>query len=434
MSMRVYFFRSVRPLAFSLVLVALLSVVRSARANGRYPTADQLLVDPRDSQHLVLRTTFGILQSRDAGKRWTWICEAGVGFPPGSAVDPAVTILADGSIVAGYSRDLRISRADGCDWTSPFSNVVTENLIDVTLDPADPGRALFVCSTLASTRRSRILTVTIGSQLVSELAVLGDDLSPTTLEVAPSRPQRIYVTAIADDFSSLMLRSDDSGRSWERVHIEPLGTLAAYIAAIDPTNPDRVYVRVDGPTRDSLLVTRDAGMTFDEVISIDGDMQAFALSPDGKRVFVGGTSAGLYAADSESLAFAALKAKVRSPSCLRFATPERLLVCAREATDGFTLGLLSEDGAVAPLLRTDALVASACRSDESVGAACPSSWPGLSALLGAPSMPAQAPRAEASSGCSWSSHRSLPASAAWTVFFAAAVLARRRSSRCSRHA
>ena len=52
----------------------------TASANGRYPNADMLIVDPGEPSHLVLRATFGTLVSRDGGQRWSWICEESIGY------------------------------------------------------------------------------------------------------------------------------------------------------------------------------------------------------------------------------------------------------------------------------------------------------------------------------------------------------------------
>src|SRR6478752_1822446 len=85
-------------------------------ANGRFPSANQLLVDPADSSHLVLRATYGLLSSHDAGRSFAWVCEDAVGNM-GDA-DPALAIFEDGTVAAGFARDLRLSQRDGCGWSS----------------------------------------------------------------------------------------------------------------------------------------------------------------------------------------------------------------------------------------------------------------------------------------------------------------------------
>ena len=51
-----------------------------AHANGAFPSVSQLVSDPADGDHLVLRTTFGLLVTRDRGGTWDWLCEAGAGY------------------------------------------------------------------------------------------------------------------------------------------------------------------------------------------------------------------------------------------------------------------------------------------------------------------------------------------------------------------
>ena len=52
-----------------------------------------------DPSLLLLRTTFGMLVSHDAGKTWDWICESAAGY--GGTQDPSIAILSGGHFVAG---------------------------------------------------------------------------------------------------------------------------------------------------------------------------------------------------------------------------------------------------------------------------------------------------------------------------------------------
>src|SRR5262245_53433435 len=60
----------------------------NARANGVFPTAGQVVIDPSDPLHLVVRTTYGVLTTRTGATPWDWLCETGVGY--GSGFHPAV--------------------------------------------------------------------------------------------------------------------------------------------------------------------------------------------------------------------------------------------------------------------------------------------------------------------------------------------------------
>lgn len=47
-----------------------------ARANGRFPAAQQVVLGPgARSDVITLRTTFGPLVSRDGGRGFRWYCE-----------------------------------------------------------------------------------------------------------------------------------------------------------------------------------------------------------------------------------------------------------------------------------------------------------------------------------------------------------------------
>ncbi len=59
-----------------------------ARANGRFPTSNQIVFSPANADLIVLRATFGILVSRDGGTTWTWLCEDALGIARTTVEDP----------------------------------------------------------------------------------------------------------------------------------------------------------------------------------------------------------------------------------------------------------------------------------------------------------------------------------------------------------
>jgi len=87
----------------SRVLIVASLVGSQALANGRYPTAGQLVPDPVNPRHMVARTTFGMLDTFDGGATWTWICEAAVGYF--STEDPSIGVCSNGSTVAAWGGD-----------------------------------------------------------------------------------------------------------------------------------------------------------------------------------------------------------------------------------------------------------------------------------------------------------------------------------------
>src|SRR6187402_1605596 len=91
--------RSIRFVALAAaVVLSTLGLAHRARANGRFPAANHLVVHPEAPRELVLRATFGLLVSRDAGATWHWVCERAVGFS--GAQDPPVLVTQGGAVLA----------------------------------------------------------------------------------------------------------------------------------------------------------------------------------------------------------------------------------------------------------------------------------------------------------------------------------------------
>jgi photosystem II stability/assembly factor-like uncharacterized protein len=382
-----------------------------ALGNGRFPAADQILLNPAEPAHLVLRATFGLLQSRDAGRSWTWICEAAVGYMG----DPAIAVLGGGNLLAGFFGAVAVSAEQGCSWGNLTLETRYQYAFDTTLDPADPGRAWVLTVSVDGTRQVSLLSVDSNGAIVEALPV-ADGFVPSTVEVAPSDPNRIYVTGAIENEPSLVLRSDDRGHSWQRFAFDGYGSLPLFISAIDPRDPNVLYARIDNQpdaTRpstqrqpsDHLLVSRDGGEHWQTVFSLDGDLYGFALSPDGSRIAVGGPELGLYLASTRDLDFQPAPAAVRGLRCLRW-TEAGLLACGQESLDGWTVGLSRDEGqSFEPLWHVKDLSPLECSAASSTGAACPSVWPDVARTIGAdgaepPTDASPPPAAQDDGGCS----------------------------------
>src|SRR5262245_22713158 len=74
-------------------------VVHAASANGRFPHANQLVVDPAAKGRVALRATFGLLLRDRPDGPWTWACERAVGFS--GTYDPPIGFTAGGALVSG---------------------------------------------------------------------------------------------------------------------------------------------------------------------------------------------------------------------------------------------------------------------------------------------------------------------------------------------
>src|SRR5579864_8029422 len=97
---------------FAIALAAASLAAPPARANGRFPASNAVVVTPEDPDFLLARVTFGVLVSRDRGRTWGWVCEKAVGFV--STEDPTYLTRGDGSIAAGTFLGIRLSSYHAC--------------------------------------------------------------------------------------------------------------------------------------------------------------------------------------------------------------------------------------------------------------------------------------------------------------------------------
>ncbi len=377
-----------RALAASAAVLTLLAA-REAWANGRFPYANQLVVDPSDPSHLVMRTTYGILQTFDGGaSKWKWICERSVGY--GGVFDPAIGATTS-RIIAGTFDGLSVSPDKGCGWAWALGPLEKNYVIDVVVDPTNPQRALAITSTglgdgfrvlIAESRDGAATWTQLGTQLPK-------DFNSETLEIAASRPERLYASGIfGEPRKGAIEKSDDGGQTWERIVI-PLGEgRAPFLAAVDPKDPDRLYLRIAGTSNtsdagkspDRLLLSTDGAATWREIGNTVGDMLGFAQSPDGSKIAFGGPRDGISIASTTDYAFA--KVSKVAARCLTWSA-EGLYACGSDFDDGFTVGLSKDDGKTfAPLYELTELAQLVCPAGTKTAIECPRDWPSTQGRIG----------------------------------------------------
>jgi hypothetical protein len=363
---------------------ALLGLAAPAAANGRFPAAGQLVVDPADPSHLVLRATYGILQSEDAGATWRWVCEQGVGYY--GEEDPAMGITEDGTILAGIMAGLAVSHDRACTWGFVGGVLADEYVIDLTVEPKAPSRALAMTSSGSTTGVHVVLAETTDSGKTWQQAGVAVDTEflSMTVEVAPSNPDRVYLSGRHGPMGiGSIQRSDDRGKTWTRFDLGTPPGQTPYIGAVDPADPDRVYARVDANPHDELHVSSDGGQTWSQVLTGEAEMLGFALSPDGSRLAVGGPTMGVMVASTADFVFE--KTSSIGAKCLKW-TGDKLFACADELTDGFTVGVSTDEGKTfASVYHLPDLAPLECATTTTAGASCPAEWPGVAATIGADS-------------------------------------------------
>jgi hypothetical protein len=363
-----------------------------AAANGRFPATNQFAFSPVDTNLVVLRTTFGILISHDGGATWVWLCEGALGLSSASQEDPPLGVTAGGSLVAGVSFALEVSPDLGCTWNVQGGPLTNKTIVDVAVRPdsphsivalqsayeldAGPGGGRGYASQVFESVDDGATWSPVGSPLDSTVIT-------TTIDVAATDPQRLYVSGHrlateAGPATASLFVSTDRGAHWMEQPLPALdpGEAGVFIGAVDPTNADVVYLRSGqalGTGSSRLFVTSNAGTSFQVAATLTGQMLGFALSPDGKSVYIGGPSDGLLVAGSANVASGNAFSPVDAGlvvQCLA-AHGSDLWACSTES-GGFIAGVSSNAGSsFTPKLHlVDVSTPIACTTPDAAGSQC----------------------------------------------------------------
>ena len=358
---------------------AALLLSAEASGNGRLPQSDQIVFSPSDPNVVVLRTTFGIFLSHDEGSTWRWLCEDVLGVPYTSNEDPALALTARGSLVAGDSKGVFVSADNGCSFAAAGGGLKNQLVIDDALVPGNPHAVVALTSTASATAgadggpgyaQQVFLTADDGA----DWAPMGSPVDPsalvTTIDVGSSDGRRLYVSASRNSGQSTSLFvSMDAGSTWvERpVPTDPNLESNVYIAAIDPNDADRLYLRTAGSTS-RLLVTTDAGQTYAAPLTVNGQMLGFALSPDGSTIYAGNAAQGLFVGSRDTLSFQNVS---KTPIQCLAARGAELWACSDEELGGFIAGVSTDGGATfTPRAHLVAQPLVACASDAGASVVC----------------------------------------------------------------
>ena len=432
--------------ALAVAVSSLLLIGGEARANGRFPATNSIVVAPRDPSFLVLRATYGVLVSKDAGKHWDWVCEQSLGFS--GIEDPPLALTEKPAIVGALFAGVTVSQDKACGFSILKGEVDKRIMNDVVVAKERPKEVLAIASSYGSRddagKNRYISTLFHSGDEGQSFQGVGKDIDPTvlfeTVEIAESDPSRVYLSGARDKATGpegVVLVSTDRGATYTE-HVIPLvaGERAPFIGAVDPKNPDRVYVRTGGSpelAKSRLLVSDDGAKTFREAWASEGPMTGLAISPDGEKVYVGSAKDGLLVANKTALAFEK-RAKIYV-QCITV-TDTRVYLCSNELY-GFVAGESTDDGRTfTPMLRLSGLRGPlACAPGTTTHDECTKLWPRVRNELGVPpedagagdAGPTPAPEAD-SSGCGTAGRLGGGAGAVVVLVLVGSYLARRRRS------
>jgi hypothetical protein len=366
----------------ALLGITLLTAVAHAGHAPLVPEPRTILVRDDAPEHIVIGTRLGgYFVTRDAGATWSWMCEAGVGYDDEEVYPGA--LLRGGTLVVSTGFGGIARSADGCGW-SPWLPSEQPFVADVRADPVEPGAVIALeARGEGEAFVNQLWRSTDGAQTWQPLGApfAADALAAS---FAISDEGELYVGVSAPSGAEL-LRSADSALSWQRASLttEP-GVTPRIIGARGQPGSARVFVVADYAQADGLsvagdraLFSSDGGQTFSTLLEAAGDLSSWSLSADGSRLVVGGHDDGIYllagAANANPGAVMAL-ATSRRVHALAWGAQNQLYAAGHEASDGFSVGVSTDDGrtfrGVFALCQVQGPLA--CPADSSVGLQCQS--------------------------------------------------------------
>ncbi|HTB75378.1 MAG TPA: MYXO-CTERM sorting domain-containing protein [Polyangiaceae bacterium] len=351
--------------------------VLSARpaAASRSPSIHGIVFSPSDPNLVVARASYGILPSHDNGGSWSYLCDDALGLIGDSYDDPVIGLTAGNALVVGLggesNQGLEVSPDVGCSWSCVGGPLARQAIADSVVRPDKPHVALVLAWTHSASDAG--ISVVSGQVFQSaddgaHWAALGNPIDPSisvqTIDVSradASGNYSIYVSGMRDQTASLLI-SNDEGGTWTEHPLpafDPTTENSLDIGGVDPADPERLYLRTRAPAtggQSRLFMTTDGGASFTTLATFQvpapidgeatGEVLAFALSPDGSKIYAGTREDGLFVASRADMVFR--KTSPIAVWCLATRGQE-LWVCSGEASNAlggpFVIGETTDDGA-----------------------------------------------------------------------------------------
>jgi MYXO-CTERM domain-containing protein len=349
-------------------------------ANGAFPDEFSIHFPAGSPDTILLGANFGLLVSTDNGATWRYSCEPYVTTGSSAALSSYnvgyYQVTLDGDILAD-SVVLTRSADMGCTWpNATVPNVPPNYLSDIFASQGDASLVFGIVTALSSS--SIVLSLDAGETF--DEGVYTTSALLTGVEGSLSQPSVAYATSIsASGDVATLLRSEDTGQTWTPFDIALAQYAQPSIVAIDPVDENTVYLRVTTGLTDSIVVTHDGGMTFQNILTINDNFRAFLRAGDGT----------LYAATINGALY------VLPPGAQQFETrtgphfrclgqrpgTSRIYACGNYLLDGFSIGY-SDDGAQTfqkLMSFTDLLGPLTCPQ---VQTACAAHWARIQGVLG----------------------------------------------------
>lgn len=297
---------------------------RAARADGAFPDAQSVLLARDRPRQMVLAANFGLVWSEDDGQSWSYSCESPEtvsGFrytigPPSAGGTSGDRIFA----VSMPEPGAPVSTDDACTWTLPGGALKAPNnppqfASDVFPDPSNPSRVFLLSAPWDPDNPDLpggvYRSTDGGGTYAGPIYTPQGDGRPmlTGVEVSASSAGTVYVTWYdvvthedpkRVDLLPHLARSLDGGETWTDQPLEgALGSLKPYLAAVDPKDPQVIFLRTISPDgaanqQEALAVSRDGGATWTlPVTQPGGSLKGLVRRADGSWFVLASPSASV---------------------------------------------------------------------------------------------------------------------------------------------
>jgi MYXO-CTERM domain-containing protein len=327
-----------------LAALAPLLAAGAARADGAFPDALGLMTPEQLPDETLLATNFGLVMSFDRDQTWVWACEQGannfatlyqMGPPPRNriyAVNMASLIYTDDS---------------SCTWTASAPGA-----LDAFVDPSDGDRVLAVVATTLDAGGSTYTVVesSDGGATFPQTrytAPMGDHI--TGVEISRSNPQTAYLTMTSSTYAPMVVATTNGGASWTVHDLTtslPTGTYSIRLVAVDPTNPQKLLLRVSNSQGQALAISTDGGATATTPLSFPGGVfTVFTRMASGSLIAGGvlGTTAVAYRSTDGGANFSQLPAVPFTFTGLS-SRGTKLYAASEHMTDPYAIYTSSDEG------------------------------------------------------------------------------------------
>jgi len=267
----------------------------AARADGAFPDSLSVMTPEQLPNETLLATNFGLVMSFDREQTWVWACEQGANsfatlYQMGPAPKNRIYAVSPSNLI--YTDD------SSCTWTASAPGA-----LDAFVDPTNANRVLAVIGTPADggTNTYTVVESSDGGATFSQLrytATAGDHI--TGVEISRSNPQTVYLTLTSSTYAPKVAVSTNGGADWtvhDLTSTLPAGTYTLRLVAVDPTNAQKLFLRVGSPDGQALAVSTNGGTSaMTPLVFPAGVFSAFTRMASGSLIAGGvlGTSSVAY--------------------------------------------------------------------------------------------------------------------------------------------